>query len=68
MFNKGVTKSHDCHIFMECLLPIGFKELPNHVCKLLTKLTKYFKGLCIATLRVDDLLVMEKKSPLLCIN
>ena len=24
-------KSHDCHVFMECLLPIAFRSLPEFV-------------------------------------
>ena len=24
-------KSHDCHVFMECLLSIALRELPDHV-------------------------------------
>ena len=51
-------KSHDCHVFMECLLPIAFRELYDH---------EYFKELCLSTLRVDDHLVMEKNIPtILC--
>ena len=29
-------KSHDCHVFMKCLLPIAFRELSRHVWKPLT--------------------------------
>ena len=56
-------KSHDCHVFMECLLPIAFRELPNHVQKPLTKLSEYFIDLCSSTRRVNDLLVIEKNNP-----
>ncbi|WVZ15584.1 hypothetical protein V8G54_013150 [Vigna mungo] len=31
--NRGKVigmKSHDCHVFMECLLPIAFSSLPTH--------------------------------------
>jgi len=39
-------KSHDCHIFMEQLLPIAFSALPNQVWKPIAKLSKFFKDLC----------------------
>ncbi|XP_027368317.1 uncharacterized protein LOC113874279 [Abrus precatorius] len=58
-------KSHDCHIFMECLLPAAFRELPDHVWKPLTELSEYFRDLCSPTLRVEDLLVMEKNIPVI---
>ncbi|KAK2436720.1 hypothetical protein QL285_021692 [Trifolium repens] len=53
-------KSHDCHIFMECLLPIAFRSLPEEVWKPLTKLSCFFKGLCCNTLKLEDLVKMEK--------
>ena len=60
-------KSLDCHVFMECLLPVALRELPNHVWRPFTELSEYFRVLCLSTLRVDDLLVMEKNiSIILC--
>ena len=60
-------KSHDYHVFIECLLPVALRELSDHVWRLLTKLREYFRDLCSSTLRVDDLLVMEKNiSIILC--
>ena len=53
-------KSHNCHIFMECLLPIVLRELPDHIWRPLTELSEYLRDLCSSTLKVDDLLVMEK--------
>ncbi|XP_004505399.1 uncharacterized protein [Cicer arietinum] len=44
-------KSHDCHVFMECLLPIAFHSLPEFVWKPLTELSQFFKDLCCNTLR-----------------
>ena len=57
-------KSHDCHVFMECLLPFSFTELLDHVWKPLTKLSEYFTVLCSSIIRVDDILMMEKKIPI----
>ena len=39
-------KSHDCHVFMECLLPLASRELVDHIWKPVTELSKYFKDLC----------------------
>ena len=48
-------KSHDCPVFVECLLPIILRELPDHVWRPLTELSEYFRYLCSTTLRVNDL-------------
>ncbi|XP_057439916.1 uncharacterized protein LOC130731673 [Lotus japonicus] len=53
-------KSHDCHIFMERLLPIAFSALPLQVWKPIAELSKYFKDLCSSTLQLSDLLLMEQ--------
>ena len=58
-------KSHNCHVFMECLLPIALRELLDHVWRPLTELSEYLRDLCSSTLRVDDLLVMEKNIPIM---
>ncbi|XP_058774870.1 uncharacterized protein LOC131649136 isoform X2 [Vicia villosa] len=43
-------KSHDCHIFMECLLPIAFSALPEPIWKTLTELSQFFRDLCSTVL------------------
>ncbi|XP_058729647.1 uncharacterized protein LOC131601773 isoform X2 [Vicia villosa] len=53
-------KSHDCHVFMERLLPIAFSALPHNVWNPIAELSKFFKDLCSTILRVDDLLLMEQ--------
>jgi hypothetical protein len=63
--NKGEgkligMKSHDCHVFMERLLPIAFSALPHQVWSPIAELSKFFKDLCSTILRVDDLLLMEQ--------
>jgi len=37
-------KSHDCHVFMECLLPIAFSTLPTHVLNTLIEISHFFKS------------------------
>ena len=58
-------ESHDCHVFMECLLPVALRELLDHIWRPLTKLSEYFRDLCSSTPRVDDLLVIEKNIPII---
>ena len=36
-------KNHDCHVFMECLLPIAFSTLPRHVLNPLIEISHFFK-------------------------
>ncbi|XP_068503878.1 uncharacterized protein [Phaseolus vulgaris] len=60
-------KSHDCHIFMECLLPIAFHSLPVHVLNPLIEVSHFFKDLCSTTIKDHDLVRMEENiSIILC--
>ena len=61
---KGM-KSHDCHVFMECLLPIAFRSLPLEIWKPLTELSRFFKDLCCNTLKLEDLFRLEKNIPII---
>jgi len=66
--NKGRVlgmKSHDCHVFMECLLPIAFSLLPAHVLNPIIKVSHFFKYLCSTTLKEDDLTRMEQNIPII---
>lgn len=58
-------KSHDCHVFMECLLPIAFSRLPTHVLNPLVEVSQFFKNLCSATLKEEDLIKMENDIPVI---
>lgn len=58
-------KSHDCHIFLECLLPIAFSALPTHVLNPLIEVSQYFKNLCSSTLIDKDLIKMENDIPII---
>ena len=49
-------KSHDCHIFMQRLLPIALKEfLPDKIWKPITELSLFFKELTKTSLIEADL-------------
>lgn len=58
-------KSHDCHVFMECLLPIAFHSLSDLVWKPLTELSRFFKDICCNTLRMDDLVKLDENIPII---
>ena len=44
-------KTHDCHVFIETLLPTVFGALPDDVSKPLIEISQFFKNLCSTTLR-----------------
>nr|XP_028959288.1 uncharacterized protein LOC114825108 [Malus domestica] len=55
-------KTHDCHIFLERLLPFIARELlPKDVCEPLIQLSYFFKELCAKVLREEDLNVLENQ-------
>ena len=53
-------KSHDCHVFMERLLPIATRELlPSSVWKVLTELSQFFRDLCLKKVHMNDVIQLE---------
>ena len=53
-------KSHDCHVFMQCLLPLAFRDiLPTNVWNVLTELSQFFQDLCSSKLHVGDIVRLE---------
>jgi len=62
---KNGMKSHDCHVFMEILLPNAFSDLLIHVLNPLTKISHFFKDLCSTTLKEESLSRMEKNIPII---
>jgi hypothetical protein len=52
-------KSHDCHVFMERLVPIAFADLPQRIWKPLAELSKFFRDLYCTELREEDLKIMQ---------
>jgi len=61
-------KCHDYHVFMQCLLPLAFRDLlPSNVLKVLTELSQFFRNLCLSKLHMDDVLRLEKNiAEILC--
>ncbi|KAG6430426.1 hypothetical protein SASPL_108492 [Salvia splendens] len=49
-------KSHDCHVFMQLLLPIGLRELlPHGVWEPLIELSNFFRDLIATVIREADM-------------
>ncbi|WVZ01850.1 hypothetical protein V8G54_022656 [Vigna mungo] len=65
---KGSTqgmKSHDCHVFMDTLIPLAFSCLPVHFLNPLTKISHFFKDLSSTTLKADSLAKLEENIPII---
>lgn len=61
-------KSHDCHVFMERLLPVCLRELlPLHVWKAITEISLFFRDLCASTIKVTEMDRLHKNiAEILC--
>ncbi|XP_073152072.1 uncharacterized protein [Henckelia pumila] len=58
-------KSHDCHVFMQRLIPIAFHDLlPNNVWQALTELSMFYKDLTSRVITTADMVRLEKIIPL----
>ncbi|KAK2637862.1 hypothetical protein Ddye_025657 [Dipteronia dyeriana] len=55
-------KTHDCHVFVERLLPLIVSEmLPRHVSEAVIKICEFFKNICANDLKDEDLECLETK-------
>lgn len=54
-------KSYDCHVFTKCLVPTMLSSLPDHKLNPLTELSKFFKDICVSTLKADNLIKLDQK-------
>lgn len=61
-------ESHDCHVFMQRLLPLAFRDiLPTNVWKVITELSQFFRNLCSSKSHIDDLVRLENNiAEILC--
>ncbi|KAL6586327.1 hypothetical protein OROMI_001315 [Orobanche minor] len=54
-------KSHDCHVLMQRLMPIAFRDfLPENVWGPLTEVSNFFRSLCASEIRASEMEVLEK--------
>src|SRR3954471_22716562 len=58
-------KSHDCHVFMQRLMPIAFDMSPKVQCTAFTELSQYFSDLTSKVLDYDKLKEMELAIPII---
>ena len=66
--NRGAMqgmKSHDCQVFMQNLLQIAFRSLPDKVWKPLTEISQFLKDICCNSLKISDLERMEENIPII---
>jgi hypothetical protein len=61
-------KSHDCHVFMERLLPVALRELvPKHEWNAFTEISQFLRDLCVATIKMEDVIHLEQNiAEILC--
>ncbi|KAL9342279.1 hypothetical protein Peur_065604 [Populus x canadensis] len=54
-------KSHDCHVFMQTLIPLAFRDLlPKGIWDALTEISHFFRDICSSKLNVDHIERLEK--------
>ena len=54
-------KSHDCHVFMQRLIPVAFRELlPSTVWRALTEMSNFFRDLTSTVIREEDMLRLNE--------
>ena len=59
-------KSHDCHVFMQRLIPIAFRELlPGNVWQAVTEISIFFKNLTSTVIKKEDMEHLEKDIPII---
>ncbi|XP_056863252.1 uncharacterized protein LOC130510701 [Raphanus sativus] len=62
-------KSHDCHVFMQRLLPFAFAELlPTNVHEALAGIGAFFRDLSTRTLKVEVVEQLQENIPILLCN
>jgi hypothetical protein len=54
-------KSHDCHVFMQRLIPVAFRPyLPRPLWEALTELSGFFRDICATNLNVNHMELMYR--------
>ena len=62
-------KSHDCHVFMQRLLPIALREfLPNRIWEPITEISLFFKQLTSSSLTDEELRNLDEQIPVILCN
>ena len=58
-------KSHDCHVFMQRLLPVALAALSENVLNPIIELSQFFRDLCFTELSVDQLMSLYENIPVI---
>ncbi|XP_047268128.1 uncharacterized protein LOC107872501 [Capsicum annuum] len=58
-------KSHNCHVFMETLIPIAFSHFLERIWKPITEISLFFRDLCSGKLLESSLDRMEQNIPVI---
>jgi hypothetical protein len=54
-------KSHDCHMFMQTLIPLAYRDLlSKEIWDALTEISHFFRDICFNKLNVDHIERFEK--------
>jgi len=53
-------KSHDCHVFMQTLIPLAFRDLLPKGIWAFTEISHFFRDICSSKLNVDHIERLEK--------
>jgi len=54
-------KSHDCHMFMQTLIPLAYRDLlSKEIWDALTEISHFFRDICFSKLNVDHIERFEK--------
>jgi len=53
-------KSHDCHVFMQTLIPLAYRDLlPKGIWDALTKISDFFRDICCSKLQINHIEWLE---------
>jgi hypothetical protein len=56
-------KSHDCHVFMQTLIPLAFRDLlPKGIWDALTEINHFVRDICSSKLNVDHIKGLKRIS------
>ena len=59
-------KSHDCHVFMQRLISVAFRELlPSTVWRALIEMSNFFRDLTSTIIREEDMLRLNEDIPII---
>ncbi|KAL3568114.1 hypothetical protein D5086_030765 [Populus alba] len=53
-------KSHDCHVFMQTLIPLAFRDLlPKGIWDALTEISHFFRDICSSKMNVEHIEMLQ---------